>query len=110
MSVLIQCYGCGKEVDDEDLCILDCACSLVQSQQDLWKNVLVCVDCFHKLDPDMWISSRCWTSINPVIPFDELPDLCGHEMHWIASRIEEVRLGPHHQKMIQELREKKEKL
>lgn len=105
--VTIPCYGCGLEIPDDELSILDCAPT--DEERGSWKNVLICDGCFRRLDPDMWISSNCWAGIKPNIPFDELPDMCAHEMNWLATRIEEVRVGPHHQKMIQELREKKDK-
>ena len=35
--------------------------------------VIVCHECFKKLDPDMWISENYWININPSIPFDKLP-------------------------------------
>jgi hypothetical protein len=38
-----------------------------------WRRVLVCHECFHKLSPDMWISSQCWAGLSPVTPFGELP-------------------------------------
>lgn len=38
-----------------------------------WRRVTVCHHCWRKLDADMWISSRCWKSINPVTPFEDLP-------------------------------------
>lgn len=37
--------------------------------------VTVCHACFHRLDPDMWISDRCWLSLDPVTPFAQLPAL-----------------------------------
>lgn len=40
-----------------------------------WKDATVCHQCFHKLEPDMWIHERCWKSIGPVVGFKDLPDL-----------------------------------
>ena len=40
-----------------------------------WRKVAVCHGCFHKLDVDMWISSNCWQSLNPITPFEQLPKL-----------------------------------
>jgi hypothetical protein len=37
-----------------------------------WKIVNVCHQCFHKLDPDMWINERIWESIQPTTPFSKL--------------------------------------
>src|SRR5262245_32446249 len=38
-----------------------------------WRVAIVCHACFHKLNPDMWISDRCWLSLNPIPPFEDLP-------------------------------------
>lgn len=33
----------------------------------------VCHQGFHRLEPDMRISSRCWVAINPFTPWADLP-------------------------------------
>ena len=38
-----------------------------------WRQVVVCHECFHRLNPDQWISRRCWESLNPITPFERLP-------------------------------------
>lgn len=38
-----------------------------------WRAVVVCNHCLHKLEPDQWISSTCWASLNPLTPFAQLP-------------------------------------
>ena len=38
-----------------------------------WRVVIVCHHCVHRLDPDLWISDHCWTALNPITPFHELP-------------------------------------
>ena len=40
-----------------------------------WRVATVCHECIHKLDVDMWISERCWLTLNPIIPFEQLPKL-----------------------------------
>ena len=50
----------------EPLSVLDC-------QGAEWRVVIVCHECLHKLDPDLWISAGAWASLNPVTPFEELP-------------------------------------
>lgn len=40
-----------------------------------WKRATVCHSCFHKLEPDMWISEKIWMSMNPSTPFIDLPFL-----------------------------------
>lgn len=84
----MRCYGCGifKEVDnnelypypDEDgitdnpilpLFTLEC------QTQSGYKAVVVCHECFHKLQPDLWIGENCWLSLNPIVPIANLPDV-----------------------------------
>jgi hypothetical protein len=88
----IKCLGCGTEKDtevletypypeDERLCdgeieplfVLECQAGGPGFNDEPWRVVIVCHECFRKLDPDMWISENCWKSINPVVPFDKLP-------------------------------------
>jgi len=82
-----KCLACGVEKDTsikevypypddglidepiESLMTIDC-----QGTKD-WRVVIVCHACFHKLDVDLWISERCWQSLNPIVPFDQLPKL-----------------------------------
>lgn len=104
-KMIIQCNGCGvvKNMDvletypyqDDDYGfsrpidpIFTLDCSPHKSFQDSsphennWKRVYVCHECFHKLEPDMWISQTCWESINPVVKFEDLDDLCGVASRW----------------------------
>ena len=88
-----KCLACGVEknpsvneiypypddgiIDDRPigpLMTLDCQGPRVGDATD-WRVVTVCHDCFHKLDPDMWISDRCWSALTPITPFDQLPKL-----------------------------------
>jgi hypothetical protein len=81
----MKCLACGvfKEIaakelypypDDgvvsdepiEPLFVLDC-------QGTEWRVVIVCHQCLHRLDPDLWISDRCWAALNPITPFERLP-------------------------------------
>jgi hypothetical protein len=90
----MKCHGCGVEkdpavlepcrhADPEDNCgdrlvrpFVQLDCEPHDFRKDgQWKQPTVCHDCFHKLEPDMWISERCWEFINPVVPFESLPDL-----------------------------------
>ena len=88
----MKCWGCGTEKDtsvlevyshpeDERLIddpiaplfVIDC-----QPQEDKvdgkgFRVVVVCHECFHNLDVDMWIGSNCWSALNPRVPFDKLP-------------------------------------
>jgi len=84
----MKCHGCGVEKDPsvkevypypsdgltddpmEPLITFDCS---VSPGGGGWKMVIVCHECFHRLDPDMWICQSIWESINPVVPFDSLP-------------------------------------
>lgn len=38
-----------------------------------WKRASVCHACFHRLDPDLWISQGMWESLGPLVPFEQLP-------------------------------------
>ena len=86
------CHGCGIEKDpdlnevypyyEEDGMIDDPISPLfwidVQPANDFhgtWKRATVCHQCFHKLQPDMWISDIIWQSIQPKIAFNDLPNL-----------------------------------
>jgi hypothetical protein len=86
----VRCHGCGAEKDpaalevypypDDDrfgaepvrpLFTLDAQPRPPEAGE--WKAVNVCHHCLHRLDPDMWISSTCWKSIDPVTPWADLP-------------------------------------
>jgi hypothetical protein len=91
----MKCLGCGVEKDmavkevypypeDERFCeepiqpIFELECepwSEVDKKDASWRKVRVCHECFHKLEPDGWISSRCWRNLKPVTPFEDLPKL-----------------------------------
>jgi len=44
-----------------------------------WRLATLCHACFHKLSlnggVDLWISDRCWSGLDPVTPFEDLPEL-----------------------------------
>lgn len=82
----MKCFGCGVEKDlnalevsphhledgivDEPippLMVIDC------NGADHFRIVVVCHECFHRLNVDLWISERCWKQLNPVVPFEQLP-------------------------------------
>lgn len=85
----MKCMGCGVNKDlaveetypypeDERLCdgplpplfVLECQ---PNTKGQKWRMVVVCHECFKKLDPDMWIGEQCWISITPTTPFEKLP-------------------------------------
>lgn len=90
-----KCQACGVEKDTEvkelypypddgnfddvpidPLLTIDCQASpYIRVEADDWRVVTVCHACFHRLDPDMWIGRDGWGSLNPVIPFEQLPKL-----------------------------------
>jgi hypothetical protein len=87
-----KCLACGVEkdtsvkeiypypddgiIDDEPIePFLSIECQGGPGPVSDWRFVTVCHACFHKLDPDMWISERCWLSLKPITPFDQLPKL-----------------------------------
>ena len=91
----MKCYGCGIEKDlkveevypypEDDrlttdpippLFVLDC-----QAEEPMggYRAVVVCHECFHRLDPDMWIGESCWRHIDPAVPFDKLPNVAEYD-------------------------------
>lgn len=88
----IKCMGCGCIKDTKKLEVypypedsivddapidpifkLDCAPQDDVPENSTYKKVLICHECFHRLHPDMWIGSKCWKAINPIIRFEDLP-------------------------------------
>lgn len=86
-----RCYGCGAlknlknlEIspyhEEDGLCdepispLMVIECEGENKRDGKYKAVVVCLECFHKLKPDMWINKQIWDSIDPNIPFDVLPD------------------------------------
>jgi len=69
------CHGCGTTtdlgwVDVEPVSPGDDTCPWPEQP---WRRAVVCRPCFGRLDADQWISRRCWESISPAVPFDQLP-------------------------------------
>jgi hypothetical protein len=92
----MKCFGCGVEknmadleiskwAEEDGLCdepipplhVIEC-----QSGTDpgIFKVTVFCLECHHKLEPDMWISEEMWNALNPIIPFDKLPMPCNKNM------------------------------
>ncbi len=44
-----------------------------------FRMAVMCHDCWHRLETtrgiDMWIGQRCWESLNPITPFEKLPEI-----------------------------------
>lgn len=87
----MQCWSCGEEKDtsilevypypEEErltdspippLFVIDCQPQEKEDGHD-YRVVVVCHECFHKLDVDMWIGSNCWRKLNSKISFEKLP-------------------------------------
>jgi hypothetical protein len=68
-----ECYPHPEDgvIDDPTNPLFDIDC---QGGND-WRKAVVCHECFHRLDPDQWISEACWQSLKPMIPFEKLPRL-----------------------------------
>lgn len=70
------CQGCGcthrdcHAIDVQPVSPGDATCPWPQPR---WRQARVCEPCLERLDADMWISRRCWESISPAVPFDQLP-------------------------------------
>ena len=91
----LKCFGCGVEKDMDVLEVYShpetdmlCEDPLVPlfalecqplTKGDPWKMVVVCHECFHKLEPDMWIGENCWKSLDPVVLFEDLPEELAEE-------------------------------
>lgn len=92
----MKCYGCGIDKDlskdevypypEEDrlttdpvppLFVFECQSEAREPEGgSCYRAVVVCHECFHKLDPDMWIGeASCWRPLNPVVPFEKLPEV-----------------------------------
>jgi hypothetical protein len=84
-----KCQACGIEKDTslkevypytgdrivvrepiEPLIEIECEGSI---NGDDWRIATMCHACWHKLDPDLWISEDCWLSLHPITPFEQLP-------------------------------------
>jgi hypothetical protein len=88
--MLKRCMACGIEKDtevkeiypypeddhitDEPVPPLfeDFPCQMEGDRSD-FRVVTVCHHCFHKLDPDMWISQGMWEELKPITPAKDLP-------------------------------------
>ena len=90
-----RCLACGIEKDTEKLEVvreeirkhmglveeptlplweLDCQpYDDISEEHSKWRRVTVCTECLYRLDPDHWISSDCWKSLEPVVKFEDLP-------------------------------------
>jgi len=84
-----KCLACGTEKDTslkelypyrgDRIVVLEpmeplipIECEGTKSGND-WRLATMCHECWHKLDPDLWISEDCWESLNPMTPFERLP-------------------------------------
>lgn len=98
-----KCFSCGVEkelskevyypypednIDTEDPLI---QLFTVECQGNNFRMTVMCHECWHRLEStigiDMWISQRCWESLNPVRPFDSLP-LVKNEDKWNPENYE----------------------
>jgi hypothetical protein len=90
----MKCFSCGIEKDldvlevsphaeadhlcDDPIPPLSCIecesrTAFGKGEPEPWRMVVVCHECFHRLEPDMWINEYCWELLNPVRSFDSLP-------------------------------------
>ena len=88
----MKCFSCGNDKDlsvevvypypeDGSLCdspipqLLTIECQGRDNKG--YRMVAMCHNCWHKLETnrgiDMWIGEDCWESLNPVMPFANLP-------------------------------------
>lgn len=59
-----KCMACGST---KDLFSVRCA----DGSRERWP--VACEKCFEAMEGDMWISRRCWESLSPAVPFNDLP-------------------------------------
>lgn len=64
-----MCQACGHVGDDVSLVDVE------EQPMDGFRQALMCPRCIEAVDADLWISKRCWESINPRTPFDQLPKM-----------------------------------
>jgi len=84
-----RCLACGVEKDMElkeiypypdDMItteepispMFDIDCQMDKDRSD-FRIATVCFHCYHKLEPDMWISQSMWEALNPITPANDLP-------------------------------------
>lgn len=82
--------------EDESLCdepIPQLLTIEVQGNQGGYKMCVMCHECWHKLcisrGIDMWIGQACWGSLNPITPYQRLPEVQYNEkghIEWRAER------------------------
>lgn len=69
----MACHVCGAE---EIWSWLDCQPGdETMTQPGEWKRIDLCHPCWDRLNPDMWTCQEHYESLNPVIPYCELPGL-----------------------------------
>lgn len=82
--MLLNCFGCGVSkdtavlesypYDDDNLNTEKPGVPMLTLDCDE-KAAVVCYDCFHRIQPDMWIDEACWQAHEPEIPYERLPPL-----------------------------------
>jgi len=91
---MLKCFACGVEKDmtvlevsrwhkedhltDEPippLHVIECQSEYQEPGTGfhIFKACVICLECHHKLEPDMWICEDNWKRLNPVVPFERLP-------------------------------------
>lgn len=103
MTEKLKCQACGVEkdptvletypfpedgiFDDEPIApFFELDCQDYDFGKGPFKQVRMCHNCFHKSDPDMWISREGWESLKPIVPFTDLPNLDGDDREPLPQR------------------------
>lgn len=89
--MLLKCFSCGVEKDtnikeaylwpEDGICdgevepLFVMECQPDNEEDKIWRVAVYCHSCHHKVQPDMWMSESEWDSLNPVIPFNKLPEI-----------------------------------
>lgn len=89
---MVKCHVCGIEKDpsvkefypyEEDNIVTDRptspVCSIdVEGYDGYDRRATICNECWHRLcvmdAVDLWLSEKIWETLNPVTPFNQLPN------------------------------------
>jgi hypothetical protein len=90
--------GIDTETPGTPLCLIECQSNhRIDNEHCEFRMAVMCYECWHRLAQnthgiDMWISERCWDTLNPKTPFSKLPKtLYDNENHpvWDPEAYEE---------------------
>lgn len=71
----MKCDACGKKDVSEDAWIDSQPGDEKPGNPGEWKRIHLCEACWDRLEPDMWTCQDHYESLNPITPYDALPNL-----------------------------------